>query len=34
MEIDESNDWVLDLVNRILIETYTAMAEEGLRKKE
>lgn len=34
MEIDESNDWVLDLVNRILIETYTAMAEEELRKKE
>lgn len=34
MEIDTQNDWVLDLVNRIIIEVYTALAEQELQKKE
>lgn len=34
IEIDEENDWVLDMVNRILIEVYTALAEQELKKKE
>ena len=34
MEIDESNDWVLDMVNRILVEVYTSLAQQELDKKE
>ena len=34
MEIDEDNDWVLDMVNRILVEVYTALAQQELEKKE
>lgn len=34
MEIDENNDWVLEMVNRILIEVYTSIAQAELLKKE
>lgn len=34
IEIDAENDWVLDMVNKILIEVYTALAEQELVKKE
>lgn len=34
IEIDENNDWVLDMVNRILIEVYTALCQQELEKKE
>lgn len=34
IEIDSQNDWVLDLVNKLLIEVYTALAEQELQKKE
>ncbi len=34
MEIDANNDWVLDMVNRILVEVYTALAQQELEKKE
>lgn len=34
MDIDPQNDWVLDMVNRIIIEVYTALAEQELQKKE
>lgn len=34
VEIDSENDWVLEMVNRIIIEVYTALAEQELQKKE
>lgn len=34
IEIDPQNDWVLDMVNRIIIEVYTSLAEQELTKKE
>jgi DNA invertase Pin-like site-specific DNA recombinase len=34
IEISSENDWVLDLVNRILIEVYTALAEQEFDKRE
>lgn len=34
MNIDPENDWVLDMVNRILIEVYTSLAEQEITKKE
>ena len=34
IDISEENDWVLELVNRILIEVYTSQAEHELEKKE
>lgn len=34
VEIDGENDWVLEMVNRIIIEVYTALAEQELQKKE
>ena len=34
IEIDPQNDWVLEMVNRIIIEVYTAIAEQELTKKE
>lgn len=34
IEIDEENDWVMKMVNNILIEVYTAIAEQELLKKE
>lgn len=34
VEIDGENEWVLEMVNRIIIEVYTALAEQELQKKE
>ena len=34
IEIDPQNDWVLDMVNRIIIEVYTSLAEQEIVKKE
>ena len=34
VEIDSENDWVLEMVNRIIIEVYTALAEQELQMKE
>lgn len=34
IEIDAENDWVIKMVNNILIEVYTAIAEQELLKKE
>lgn len=34
MDIDPQNDWVLDMINRIIIEVYTSLAEQELTKKE
>lgn len=34
MTLDEENQWVLVMVNKILIEVYTTLAEQELKKKE
>lgn len=34
IEIDEENQWVLAMTNKILIEVYTSLAEQELKKKE
>lgn len=34
INIDASNDWVLDMTNRILIEVYTTLAEQEMEKRE
>ncbi|MBO5386872.1 MAG: recombinase family protein [Lachnospiraceae bacterium] len=33
IEIDPQNDWVLEMVNRIIIEVYTAVAEQEMEKR-
>ena len=33
MDIDTSNDWVLDMVNKILIEVYASLAEQEMEKR-
>ena len=34
IDIDKENDWVIDMVNKILIEVYASLAEQELNKKE
>lgn len=33
MDIDPQNDWVLDMVNKILIEVYASLAEQEMEKR-
>lgn len=33
MDIDASNDWVLDMVNKIIIEVYASLAEQEMEKR-
>lgn len=33
MDIDTSNDWVLDMVNKIIIEVYASLAEQEMEKR-
>ena len=34
IDIDKENDWVLDMVNKILIEVYVSLAEQEMDKRE
>lgn len=34
LEVNTENKWVMDLINQILIEVYSAMAQEELKKRE
>jgi len=34
IDIDKENDWVLDMVNKILIEVYASLAEQEMDKRE
>lgn len=33
MDIDASNDWVLDMINKIIIEVYASLAEQEMEKR-
>ena len=33
IEVDAGNRWVMDLINKILIEVYSAMAQQELEKR-
>lgn len=33
MDIDPQNDWVLDMINKILIEVYASLAEQEMEKR-
>lgn len=33
MDIDPQNDWVLDMINKILIEVYASLAEKEMEKR-
>ena len=34
MDVDESNDWVLGMVNKIIIEIYANLAEQEMNKRK
>lgn len=34
MDIDPQNDWVIDMINKILIEVYASLAEQEMEKRD